>query len=103
MEPQGSPTDLAAMLACRGGLGEDLLRILRTTYRITAWQTARPAGRKAAKFARPHRSVVAMISSPNRHAITVTDDQVGRIARPPGEGRPGFLPVRGTGATVSQT
>ena len=44
----------------------------------------------------PHRSVVAMISSPNRHAITVTDDQVGRIARPPGEGRPVFLPVRGT-------
>ena len=38
-----------------------------------------------------------MISSPNRHAITVTEDQVGRIARPPGEGRPVFLPVRGTG------
>ena len=37
-----------------------------------------------------------MISGPNRHAITVTDDQVGRIARPPGEGRPVFLPVRGT-------
>jgi hypothetical protein len=29
-----------------------------------------------------------MISSPNRHAITLTDDQVGRIARPPAEGRP---------------
>ena len=44
-----------------------------------------------------------MISSPNRHAITLTDDQVGRIARPPGEGRPGFMPVRGMGPTVSQT
>ena len=34
-----------------------------------------------------------MISSSNRHAITVTDDQVGPVARPPGEGRPVFLPV----------
>jgi hypothetical protein len=34
-----------------------------------------------------------MISSSNRHAITVTDDQVGRIASHPGEGRPVFLPV----------
>jgi hypothetical protein len=44
-----------------------------------------------------------MISSPNRHAITVTDDQVGRIARPTGEGGPVYLPVRGTGSTVNQT
>jgi hypothetical protein len=38
----------------------------------------------------PHRRVVAMISSPIRHAITLTDDQVGRIARPPAESRPVF-------------
>ena len=53
MEPQGSPTDLAAMLACLPrGLGEDLLRILRTTYRSPRGRPPGPRGRKAAKFAR---------------------------------------------------
>jgi hypothetical protein len=86
------------------GIWAETLRILRVTYKITHGTPPGPRGRKAAKLAPdPDRTVVAIISSPNRHAITVTDDQVGRTARPPGEGRPGFMPVRGTGPTVSQT
>ena len=58
MEPQDSPTDLAAMLACRGDLGEDLLRNLRTMYRITASQTARPASTEGSKVSPPTRTEV---------------------------------------------
>ena len=105
MGPQDSPTDLAAMLVCRGDLWRRPLAHPAhdvQDHRVADRQ-AREGGRQQSWPPDPHRSVVAIISSPNRHAITVTDDPVGRIARPPGEGRPGFLPVRGTGPTVSQT
>jgi hypothetical protein len=43
-----------------------------------------------------------MIST-NRHAITVTDDQVGRTADQPVKVGRFYLPVRGMGPTVNQT
>jgi hypothetical protein len=42
-----------------------------------------PACRGTWLIPRPTSKSVAMISSLNRHAFTVTDDQIGRIARPP--------------------
>lgn len=86
------------------GFGRRPLAYPAHDVQITAWQTARPARAEGSKV-RPSRTEVLsrMISGPNRHATTVTDDQVGRIARPPGEGRPVFLPVRGTARRSAQT